>query len=135
MLKSCDGKGVRARERLEKEGGDEIVRICRQALAAPERCRLMSLPVRERREAFFAYWTRRKAVLKATGEGCRYAFKGVEVSGPGEDARFVLSPTRLVGQVTRSTCIRVRDAGRRWRMDASRLRLGWLDGRSLLMSR
>ncbi len=51
---------------------------------------LMALPTECRMESFFACWTRKEAVLKATGEGIAEGMSKVEVTRtPGEDAEFL----------------------------------------------
>jgi 4'-phosphopantetheinyl transferase len=48
-------------------------------LTEGEAAALAALPAVERRAAFLAYWTRKEAVLKATGEGLRTPLRDVEV--------------------------------------------------------
>lgn len=107
-------------------------------LAASERSRVMSLPSRERGEAFFTYWTRKEAVLKATGEGLSVPLPDVEVSGPGEEARLLSCrhDPRLVGEVTLYDL----NPGRGYRaalalLHASVVKIRELDGGVLLRSR
>jgi 4'-phosphopantetheinyl transferase len=44
--------------------------------------------------AFFTYWTRKEAVVKATGEGLAVALVGVRVSGPAEPPAVLAYPNR-----------------------------------------
>jgi 4'-phosphopantetheinyl transferase len=55
-----------------------------------ENATFQALPEAARAVAFFNLWTRKEALLKATGEGLGAALNGVEVSFlPGETARLV----------------------------------------------
>ncbi|MFH1726104.1 MAG: 4'-phosphopantetheinyl transferase superfamily protein [Elusimicrobiota bacterium] len=63
----------RVRRKLDFE---EIVR---RHFSTAEIKTLRGLPDDRRREAFFVYWTRKEAVLKATGEGLTYPLDRVEV--------------------------------------------------------
>lgn len=46
----------------------------------------------ERTLGFFVYWTRKEAVLKATGRGLGLPLRSFAVSGPREPARLVVTP-------------------------------------------
>jgi 4'-phosphopantetheinyl transferase len=45
-------------------------------------------------DGFFAYWTRKEAVVKATGDGLRAALAEVRVTGPAEPPAVVAYPGR-----------------------------------------
>jgi 4'-phosphopantetheinyl transferase len=47
----------------------DVAKVATRALAPAEDARLRALPAGERLSAFFAYWTRREACLKAQGTG------------------------------------------------------------------
>ncbi len=47
------------------------------------------LPERERRAALVTYWTRKEAVLKATGDGLRVPMRALTVSGPADRPRLL----------------------------------------------
>ncbi|MBK1785449.1 4'-phosphopantetheinyl transferase family protein [Prauserella cavernicola] len=70
------------------------------ALNDAERAALTGLSERERTEAFFRYWTRKEAVMKATGRGLRIPLGSLTMSPPGEPAKLTdsadpaLSPER-----------------------------------------
>lgn len=40
-------------------------------------------------EEFFRYWTRKEALMKATGRGLKIPLQSITLSGPGEPARLV----------------------------------------------
>jgi 4'-phosphopantetheinyl transferase len=61
--------------------GDEPPRI---ALAEPERAVLAALPQAERTAAFIRYWTRKEALLKATGDGLTVSPARLTVSAPDQ---------------------------------------------------
>lgn len=62
------------------------------------------LPERDRPAAFFGYWTRKEAAMKATGKGLRIPLRGLTMSSPGtrprllrsEDAALDPAATRMV---------------------------------------
>ena len=59
------------------------------ALNETELAELGELPEQRRDGAFFTYWTRKEALMKATGRGLRIALRGITLSPPGEPARLV----------------------------------------------
>jgi 4'-phosphopantetheinyl transferase len=74
----------------------EIAAITRRFFAVEEARGLLALAPAGRREAFFACWTRKEAVLKATGDGLARALDSFVVSvGPGRAA--VLSAPAALG--------------------------------------
>lgn len=78
-------------------------------LSPPEHASVRPLPEAERNEAFLAYWTRKEALLKATGEGLSTPMTGITVTGPGQRPRL-LAP----GESTADpTLIRMADLGAR----------------------
>ena len=64
--------------------GLEVDGVAAQALAEDEREALDRLPPWDRRRGLLAYWTRKEALLKATGDGLRVPMNLVVVSGPDE---------------------------------------------------
>lgn len=78
--------GVDVEELSRGERGVEVARV---ALSAAERAVLDALAPAERGAAFVRYWTRKEAVVKATGDGITAGLRRVVVSGPGEPARLV----------------------------------------------
>ena len=58
--------------------------LARLVLSEHERAGFERLPHADRRRALLTYWTRKEALLKATGEGLRAAMPGITVSGPDE---------------------------------------------------
>jgi 4'-phosphopantetheinyl transferase len=69
--------------------GPELVEL---ALSAQERRTFAALPSPERHAGFLRYWTRKEAVLKATGHGLAVAPAAISVSGP-RDPPAVLAVT------------------------------------------
>lgn len=61
------------------------------ALNETEQSDLTGLADDERTLAFFRYWTRKEALMKATGRGLKIPLKDITLSGPGEPARLVAS--------------------------------------------
>jgi 4'-phosphopantetheinyl transferase len=69
---------------------DDLENIARGFFTAHETAALCALPVAKRLEAFFSCWTRKEAVLKATGQGIAEGVDGVEVTAvPGEVVRVL----------------------------------------------
>jgi 4'-phosphopantetheinyl transferase len=64
--------------------------IAERFFSPRESALLQTLPSEERYVAFFNAWTRKEALLKATGKGLSFGLDRVEVTlAPGEPARFV----------------------------------------------
>lgn len=61
------------------------------ALSPAETESLAGLDADERAAAFFVYWTRKEAVMKATGKGLRIPLKSITFSRHDEPARLVSS--------------------------------------------
>ncbi|QWF81789.1 4'-phosphopantetheinyl transferase family protein [Amycolatopsis sp. CA-230715] len=70
-------------------------------LTPPEVEAIHKVPASEKEMVFFQYWTRKEALMKATGKGLRIPPSAITLSGPGEPARLVhstdaaLDPARL----------------------------------------
>ena len=62
--------------------------LVRSALCGREAETLARLPAVQRAAAFLRYWTRKEAILKATGDGLTVAPAALEVSGPHELPRL-----------------------------------------------
>jgi len=69
-------------------------------LTAREAAALAALPASQRRAGFLAYWTRKEAVLKATGDGLRMPLPHVEVTGPVEPPRVLTIAGRSPEQIS-----------------------------------
>jgi 4'-phosphopantetheinyl transferase len=61
------------------------------ALSPAEAAHLTGLDPEEKAAAFFVYWTRKEAVMKATGKGLRIPLKSITFSRYDEPARLVSS--------------------------------------------
>ena len=67
----------------------DLEAVARRFFARDEVQRLEALPGAERRKAFFECWSRKEAVLKATGEGISEALPHLSVAfGPDRPDRF-----------------------------------------------
>ncbi len=70
-------------------------------LAHDERATLDTLPARERDAAFMRYWTRKEAVLKATGDGLAVELSSLHVTAPGEPPAVLAWPQALQPRAVR----------------------------------
>lgn len=59
------------------------------ALNDIERAAVTSLSAEDSAAAFFTYWARKEALMKATGRGLKIPLRSITLSGPGEPARLV----------------------------------------------
>jgi len=69
--------------------------LARGALTEHERATLATLPEHRRRSGLLRYWTRKEAVLKATGYGLAVPPVAVAVSGPNAPPRLLAWPSGL----------------------------------------
>lgn len=74
---------------VEETGRQVDGGVLAYALNETELAALRGLTDDERGSEFFTYWTRKEALLKATGRGLRLALTGITLSGPGESPRLV----------------------------------------------
>lgn len=68
---------------------DDLLLFAERNFAAREYADLRALPASAQTEAFFAYWTRKEAYLKACGAGLALSPDQVEVTPLGEPARLL----------------------------------------------
>nr|ASV46689.1 4-phosphopantetheinyl transferase [uncultured bacterium] len=61
------------------------------ALSPAEQAAVSGLSAEQRTAAFFTYWTRKEAVMKATGKGLKIPLQSITFSGHDERARLVSS--------------------------------------------
>jgi 4'-phosphopantetheinyl transferase len=74
--------------------------------SARERAEFQSVPLLEREIAFFRLWTRKEALLKATGQGIGEALEQVEVTfQPNQPPRLLQMPEDLA-RVSTEWCLR-----------------------------
>ncbi|TDD38046.1 4'-phosphopantetheinyl transferase superfamily protein [Actinomadura sp. KC06] len=85
---------------VEKENDRDIDRLAEMVLAAPERAALAAMD--DKRRGFHRYWSRKEALLKATGHGLAAPMTDIHVSAPDDPAEVVawageaaVSPVRL----------------------------------------
>ncbi|WUI04469.1 4'-phosphopantetheinyl transferase superfamily protein [Spirillospora sp. NBC_00431] len=85
---------------VEEESGRDVDRLAEMVLADPERAALAAMA--DRRRGFYHYWTRKEAILKATGHGLASSMSAIHVSAPGAPAEVIawddeaaVSPIRL----------------------------------------
>src|SRR5690606_22853124 len=69
---------------VERESDRDIDRLAEMVLSAPEREVLAGMA--DRRRGFHAYWSRKEALLKATGHGLAAPMTDIRVSAPDEPA-------------------------------------------------
>jgi 4'-phosphopantetheinyl transferase len=68
----------------------EMEQIARRFFSAGENAVFHALPKSKKKEVFFSFWTRKEAVLKATGDGLSRPLDRFDVSlAPGEPARLL----------------------------------------------
>jgi 4'-phosphopantetheinyl transferase len=63
--------------------------LVRTVLTPAEQASLDRLPAADRHRGLLTYWTRKEALVKATGEGLAVPLTDLTVSGPGEPPRLV----------------------------------------------
>ncbi|MCP2258763.1 4'-phosphopantetheinyl transferase [Streptoalloteichus tenebrarius] len=82
-------RGVELGVDVEELGRRTEEGLAEHVLSPAEQAALAALPEDRRHAGFFTYWTRKEAVLKATGHGLAIATQAVELSGPTEPPRLV----------------------------------------------
>lgn len=75
-------------ETVNRRADDSLIEY---ALSPAEYQSLAGLPAEDRAAAFFVFWTRKEAVMKATGKGLRIPLKSITFSGHDEPARLIVS--------------------------------------------
>lgn len=76
---------------VETASRDSVAGLVDYALNETERAALAELTEQAQEEAFFTYWARKEALMKASGEGLKIPLRSLTVSGPSESARLVAS--------------------------------------------
>ncbi|MDS1268909.1 4'-phosphopantetheinyl transferase superfamily protein [Lipingzhangella sp. LS1_29] len=64
----------------------DLDRLAEHVLTEGERIALDRVPTRQRERGFFTYWSRKEALLKATGLGLSGGLRTIEVTAPDETA-------------------------------------------------
>lgn len=73
-------------EATSRNSGDELLRY---TLSPAELATVEALPADDRGAAFFRYWTRKEAVMKATGLGLKLPLRSITLAPPGEPPRLL----------------------------------------------
>lgn len=73
-------------EAISRRSDDRLIAY---ALSEAERAVVDALPPDARADAFFGYWTRKEALMKATGRGLKLPLRSLTLSGPGEPPRLL----------------------------------------------
>lgn len=76
-------------EQIGRHDPAELERLADQVLAPQERAELARLAGRFRARGFTTYWTRKEALVKATGEGLDAPLDSVVVTRPSDPPRLV----------------------------------------------
>jgi 4'-phosphopantetheinyl transferase len=71
------------------ESVTKVAALGRNLLSAAEQTHVAALAVRDRPAALLAYWVRKEAILKATGDGLGVPLSAVTVSPPDQPARLL----------------------------------------------
>ncbi|WP_410664618.1 4'-phosphopantetheinyl transferase family protein [Amycolatopsis sp. lyj-84] len=87
---------------VEEIRADADVRGMAAYLLSPAEAARPATPGVDEFAAFYTSWTRKEAIVKATGDGLRTPLAGLTLSPPGERVRLVAAEGRddLAGQVT-----------------------------------
>ena len=88
--------GVDVEAVVELAGAAELDLLAGGTLAAEERAELARYPAEHRASAFTTYWTRKEAVLKATGDGLSTPLETLVVSPPSCPPRVLRWPPTAV---------------------------------------
>lgn len=75
-------------EALDRNSGPDLVRY---SLTDVEQAAIAQLPEQQRATAFFTYWTRKEALMKATGRGLKLPLRSITLTPPGEPPRLLSS--------------------------------------------
>lgn len=85
---------------VERESDRDIDRLAEMVLTGPERDVLTAMA--DRKRGFHTYWSRKEALLKATGHGLAAPMTSIHVSSPDDPAEVIrwdgdaaVSPVRL----------------------------------------
>ncbi|MQA60449.1 MAG: 4'-phosphopantetheinyl transferase superfamily protein [Actinophytocola sp.] len=73
-------------ETVNRRGNADLIGY---ALNDTERAAIAHLPKPRRDEAFYFYWTRKEALMKATGRGLKIPLRSITLTPPGETARLI----------------------------------------------
>ncbi|MGH3449418.1 MAG: 4'-phosphopantetheinyl transferase family protein [Haloechinothrix sp.] len=76
---------------VENADRDSIDGLVDYALNERERAAIDALGESARQDAFFVYWARKEALMKASGQGLRVPLRSLTLSDPGQPVRLVES--------------------------------------------
>ncbi len=74
---------------VEATSGRATHDLITYALNETERATVTGLTPEDAAAAFFTYWARKEALMKATGRGLKIPLRSITLSAPGEPARLV----------------------------------------------
>lgn len=80
-------------EQLVSRGPDQLDLLSRELLSSTEHMTYRALPVETRSDALTTWWTRKEAVVKATGHGLGIPPADISVTAPDQPAGLVGWPT------------------------------------------
>lgn len=84
-------------EATTRNSGDELLRY---ALSDAELATVTALPEDARAAAFFTYWARKEAVMKATGLGLKLPLRSITLSPPGPAPALLASTDNALDPAT-----------------------------------
>ncbi|MPY77174.1 MAG: 4'-phosphopantetheinyl transferase superfamily protein [Actinophytocola sp.] len=79
-------------ESVSRRATDDLINY---ALNDSERAAVNGLTADDAAAAFFTYWARKEALMKATGRGLKIPLRSITLSAPGEPARLVAADDAL----------------------------------------
>lgn len=81
---------------VEQIRAAEVTELARATFSEREHAAFAALPDNDRQGAFFAYWSRKEAVVKAVGKGMSIPMTTLTLSDPGDPPRLLASTSSEV---------------------------------------